>query len=152
MTSPKPETQMQIGKLVLEQSDLEKQIGKLRDEVSQRATIFARVGRLLVFQPERLVFEGQTVDEQFAGEPVIDRKAMDVDSLIAELRAAIIRKEACTVELAEMGIDPEEAENEKHQRDSRALFHPANVRYEPEDKGTKRSNIGFTRPRKKTAI
>jgi hypothetical protein len=147
MTSPERETQLQIGILVLEQSALEKQIGKLRDEISGRAKIFARIGRLLVFQPERLVFEGQTVDEQFAGEPVISRKAMDVDSLIAELRAAIARKSACTVQLAELGIDLEENEREQNLRASRALFHPANVRYGPEDDGTKRENergnLGF---------
>lgn len=140
------ETRLQIGALVLEQSVLEKRIGKLRDEISERAKIFARIGRRLVLQPERLVFEGQTVDEQFAGEPVIDRKAMDVDSLIAELRAAIARKSACTAELAELGIDLEESEREQNLRASRALFHPANVRY-PEDDGTKRENergdVGF---------
>jgi hypothetical protein len=153
MTKPGGETQLQIGMLVLEQSVLEKQIGKLRDEISQRATIFARIGRLLLFQPERLVFEGQAVDEQFAGEPVIDRKAMDVDSLIAELRAAIFRKKACTVELAELGIDLEEAEREQNLRASRALFHPANVRYGSEDgaakREAKRSDVGFM-PRKRS--
>jgi hypothetical protein len=154
MTKPERETQRQIGKLILEQSVLEKQIGKLRDQISQRATIFARIGRLLIFQPERLVFEGQTVDEQFAGEAAIDRKAMDVDSLIAELRAAIVRKKACTVELAEMGIDLEEAEREQNLRNSRALLHPANARYGPEDSGVKRDDkrgdLGFTRPRRKS--
>jgi hypothetical protein len=154
MTKLERETQQKIGKLILEQSVLEKQIGKLRDQISQRATIFARVGRLLILQPERLVFEGQTVDEQFAGEAAIDRKAMDVDSLIAELRAAIVRKKTSTVELAEMGIDLEEAEREQNLRNSRALFHPANVHYGPEEGetkegGPKRGNLGFTRPRKK---
>jgi hypothetical protein len=147
MTKSEGETQLQIGMLVLEQSFLEKQIGKLRDQISERAKIFARIGKLLVSQPERLVFEGQSIDEQFAGEPVIDRKAMDVDSLIAELRAAIARQSACTVQLAELGIDPEEAERERDLRASRALFHPANVRYEPEDGGTKRKDkrgdVGF---------
>jgi hypothetical protein len=149
----KPEA-AQIGKLVLEQSVLEKQISKLRDELSQRATIFARIGRLLIFQPERLVFEGQTVDEQFAGEAAVDRKAMDVDPLLAELRAAIVRKKASTLELAEMGIDLEEVEREANLRNSRALFHPANVRYGPKESeakegGTKRGNLGFTKPHKK---
>jgi hypothetical protein len=150
MTTPERETQLQIGMLVLEQSVLEKQIGKLRDEISRRATTFARVGRLLVFQPERLVFDGETVDSQFAGEPVIDRKAMDVDSLIADLRAAIVRKSACTVQLAELGIDLEEIEREQNLRASRALFHPAAVRYGPEDGGTKRNDLGFNKPRKKS--
>jgi hypothetical protein len=148
----KPEA-LQIGKLVLEQSVLEKQIGKLRAELSRRATVFARVGRLLIFQPEQLVFEGQTVDEQFAGEAAVDRKAMEVDSLLAELRAAIVRKNASTVELAEMGIDLEEAEREENLRNSRALFHPANVRYGPEDSGAKRDSrgdLGFTKPRRKS--
>jgi len=150
MTKPESETQLQIGMLVLEQSVLEKQIGKLRDEISQRAITFARVGRLLVFQPECLVFEGQTVEEQFTGEPVIDRKVMDVDSLIADLRAAIVRKSACTVQLAELGIDLEEIEREQNMRASRALFHPAAVRYGPEDGATKRSDLGFTKPRRKS--
>ena len=154
MTKSERETQQQIGKLILKQSLLEKQIGKLRDQISQRATIFARIGRLLILQPERLVFEGQTVDEQFAGEAAIDRKAMDVDSLIAELRVAIVRKKASTVELAEMGIDLEEAEREQNLRNSRALFHPANVRFGPEDsfvkRDDKRSDLGCTKPRKKT--
>jgi hypothetical protein len=163
MTKPESETQLQIGMLVLEQNALDKKIGKLRDEISQRATIFARVGRLLVFHPERVVFEGQTVDdEQFAGEPVIDRKAMDVDSLIAELRAAIVRKRACTAQLAELGIDLEEIERDQNLRASRALFHPAAVRYGPEDGGAKReekpedkrqdkrADLGFTKPRRKS--
>jgi hypothetical protein len=151
MTKPESETQLQIGMLVLEQSVLERQIGKLRDEISQRATILARVGRLLVFQPERLVFEGQIVEEQFAGEPVVDRKTMDVDSLIADLRAAIARKSACAVQLAELGIDLEELEREQNLRASRALFHPAAVRYGPEDSGAKRS-VGFSKPRRKIGL
>jgi hypothetical protein len=149
MTEPEGNTQL-IGKLVLEQIALEKQIGKLRDEISQRATIFARVGRLLIFQPEQLVFEGQTIDEQFAGEVAIDRKDMDVDSLLAELRAAIIRKMASTAELAELGIDLEEAGREQNLRASRALFHPANVRHGTEAGGVERADkprdLGFTRP------
>ena len=79
---------------------------------------------------------------------------MDVDSLIAELRAAIVRKKASTVELAEMGIDLEEAEREQNLRNSRALFHPANVRYDAEDAGAKRDgkrgDLGFTKPRRKS--
>jgi hypothetical protein len=152
MTKPEGETPLQIGMLVLEDASLEKKIGKLRDELSERARIFARIGRLLVLQPERLVFEGQKVDEQFAVEPVIDRKAVDVDSLLAELRAAIVRKKACTVELAELGIDLEEAEREQNLRASRALFHPANVSYGPEDGGVRREgdrgDVGFV-PRKR---
>jgi hypothetical protein len=148
MTKPEGETGLQIGMLVLEDASLGKKIGKLRDELSERARIFARTGRLLVMQPERLVFEGQTVDEQFAGEPVIDRKALDVDSQIAELRAAIVRKKACTVQLAELGIDIEEAEREQNLRASRALFHPANVRSGPEDERTNRGDVGFV-PRKR---
>ena len=64
---------------------------------------------------------------------------MYVDSLIAELRAAIARKGACTAELGELGIDPEEAESERNLRASRALFHPAKVCYGHEDGKTKRS-------------
>jgi hypothetical protein len=146
MTNAETETQLQIGKLVLEQSMLEKQIGKLRDEISLRAAIFARIGRQLVFLPESLVFEGQTVDEHFVGEPVIDRTALDVDSLIADLRTAIVRKRACNTELSELGIDLEEIEREQNLRDSRALHHPANVRYGPEDRSEKRNAVGFTKP------
>jgi hypothetical protein len=151
MTEPEGKRQLLIGELVLEQIALDEQIGELRDEMSQRAALFARVGRLLLFQPERLVFTGQTVDEQFAGEAAIDRTAMDVDSLLTRLRAAIIRKKACMVELAEVGIDLEEAEREQNLRASRALFHPANVRYRTEDGGAdKRGDLGFTRPGKKS--
>jgi hypothetical protein len=135
MAKPEGETQLKIGMLVVEQSALERRIGKLRDELSQRATIFAQIGRLLLFQPERLVFEGQTIGEQFAGEVAIDRKTMDVDSLLAEFRAAIVRGKACTVGLAEVGIDLEEAEREQNRRASRALFHPASARYGTEDGG-----------------
>jgi hypothetical protein len=153
MKNPESETQLQIGMLVLEQNVLEKQIGKLRDEISQRARTFARVGRLLVDHPERLVFEGQSVEEQFAGESVVDRKAMEVDSLIADLRTAIVRKSACMAQLAELGIDFEEIEREQNLRASRALFHPAAVRYGPEDGGAKRddkrADLGF-KPRKKS--
>jgi hypothetical protein len=154
MTRPERETQQQIGKLVLAQSALEKQISKLRGELSQRATIFARIGRLLISQPERLVFVGQTVEEQFAGESAFDRTAMDVDSLIAELRATIVRKKETTAELAGLGVDLEEAERDENLRNSRAIFHPANTRYGPEDSGVKRDEtrgaLGFTRPRKKS--
>jgi len=75
---------------------------------------------------------------------------MYVDSLITELRAAIPRKCACTAELAELGIDLEEAQSERNLRASRALFHPANVRYEHEDGETKRSDLGFVKSRKKS--
>ena len=150
MTEPEEKTQLLIGKLVLEDGAIFKKIGVLRDELSRRAGTFAQIGRLLVLQPERLLFEGQTIeDEQFAGEAAIDRKALDVDSLIADLRAAILRKEAVTVELAELGIDLEEAEREHNLRLSRALHNPANVRPAPEDGGTKRE-VGFARPRKKS--
>lgn len=149
-TRSEGETQLLIGKLILEESTLEKRIGKLRDEISQRARTFAHVGKMLVFQPERLVFTGQTVAEQFAGEAAVDRAAMDVDSLVDDLRAAIVRKSECRAELAEIGIDLEEAEREQLQRASRALFHPASVSYGPGgDRRTKEGNIGFTKPRKK---
>ena len=156
MTMSEREKQQRIGMLVLEQGALERQIGKLRDEISRRATIFAHIGRLLVFQPERLMFEGQSIEEQFAGEAAIDRKAMDVDSLLAELRAAIVRKKACAAELAEAGIDFEEARHEHNLRASRALFHPANVSYGTEDPGVeqsdKRRDLGFSRPGKRNRL
>jgi hypothetical protein len=155
MTTSEHETPLAIGKLMLEQSALEKQIAKLRDQLSLRARTFAQIGKILLFHPERLVFEGQTVDAPFAaeGESPVDRTALEVDSLIADLRTAIARKNSCAVELAEFGIDPEQTALEQNQRDSRALFHLANVRYGPETetKGTKRDNLGFTRPRKKAS-
>jgi hypothetical protein len=141
-------TQLLVGRLILEQSALEKKISALRDEFSRRARVFAQTGRLLVFQPERLAFDGDAVGEDFAGEAAIDRKALDVDSLIADLRAAIIRRNACASELAEMGLDPEEGERERNLRASRALFHPANALHSAEDGGTKRA-VGFTKPRKR---
>jgi hypothetical protein len=148
MMNAEGDIQLKIGMLVLEQNVLEKQIGKLRDEISQRATTFARVGRLLLFQPERLVFEGESLDEQFAGEPTIHRTDLDVDSLIAQLRVALVRKTACIAELAELGIDLEEIEREQNLRASRALFHPANVRRASEASVTKRT-VGFTKSQKK---
>jgi hypothetical protein len=77
---------------------------------------------------------------------------MDVDSLIVELRAAIIRRTDCATELAKLGIDPEETEREQNLRASRAIFHPANVRHQPEDGETKRT-VGFSKPsgKKQTA-
>jgi hypothetical protein len=100
---------------------LDKRIRKLRDEISESAATFPRVGRLLVFQPERPVFEGQAIAEQFAGKAVISRKAMDVDSLLAEVRATITRKKASTDELVELGIDLEEAEREQNLRAGRSF-------------------------------
>jgi hypothetical protein len=138
-----PEKELLVGKLVLEHGALEKQIGALRDEASERARTFARIGRLLVFQPERVVFEGQSVGEQFAGELVIDRKAMEVDSLIAELRATILRKKQVRDQLAEIGLDPEQSEDERNARASRALRHPAAVSDDNEDRKAKR--LGFHR-------
>ncbi len=121
MTESEENSRLLIGRLVLEQSDLKKRVSALRDELSARATVFARAGKMLLFQPERLVFDGQTVSEKFYGEPVIDRKAMEVNSLLDELRAAIIRQGECSSRLAEMGIDLEENERQQNLRASRAL-------------------------------
>jgi hypothetical protein len=148
MTEPEEKTQLLVGKLVLEEGAIEKKIGELRDEISKRARIFASIGNLLATKPELVYFEGQTVDEEFAGEAAIDRAGMDVDCLIAELRAAIIRKKACTVQLLEMGIDLQEAERQHNLRLSRALHNPANVHPAPEDGGMRRV-VGFDKPRKK---
>jgi hypothetical protein len=101
-------------------------------------------------RPERVVFKGQTVAEGFAGEPLIDRTAMDVDSLIGELRNAIARKSDCTAKLAEMGIDPEESESDRNQRASRALWHPANAGNQSEDSEVKnKREFGFRPPKNK---
>jgi len=75
---------------------------------------------------------------------------MDVDPVIAELRAAIVRKKQVSDQLAEMGLDPEEAEQERNLRASRAIFHPAN-----DGDGARRgpnngAGIGFSRARKKS--
>jgi len=156
VTTPEKDDALAIGKLVVEQFALEKQIGKLRDEISIRARTYARIGRILISNPEQLVFEGQNVEEQFAGESAIDRSALDVDSAIAELRAAIVRQRVCKSELAALGVDPDEAEREKDQRASRALFHPANTHHfsEPDDVGaggrkSKRGRLGFVASEKK---
>lgn len=114
-----------IGQLVLELGALEKQIGCLRDEASRRGSIFAQIGRLLAFQPERLLFDGQAVDAEFAGEAAIDRAALHVDSILVDLRSAIMRKKQVNQTLADMGVDLEEAEREELMRKSRALHHPA---------------------------
>jgi hypothetical protein len=150
MTETAGKKELQIGMLVLEHNTLERKIATLRDEISRRAGTFAQVGRTLLFQPERLAWNGQTVGEDFAGEPAIERTDLDVDSLVADLRAAILRKKACAVELVDLGIDFEEAEREKNLRDSRAIWNPANVRYGPDDGAAKQSKIGFTKPRKKS--
>lgn len=137
-----------IGSLILEQSSLEKQISALRDELSERARIFARIGRLLIFRPECLAFDGQIVDEKFAGESAIERAAMQVDSMLADLRSAIARQDECTAELAELGIDLEENERQQNLRASRALHHPANAGYEGKHDGAVPTAVGFGKPQK----
>ncbi len=151
MTETEGNTQQKIGELVLEELTLEKQIFVLRDELSSRARIFARIGKLLLLRPEFLVFEGQTVGDEFGGESAIDRKSLDVDSLIADLRAAIVRKKACAAELVTFGIDPDEAERERNLRASRNLHHPANTGYLSEG-GTMNElpPIGFHKSRKRS--
>jgi hypothetical protein len=149
MTESEEKTRLLIGKLVLEQSRHEKQISALRDELSRRARVFAHIGRLLVLTPERIWFEGQIVPEEFSGEPAVDRCAMDVDALISELRDAIAQKDDCVRQLAGLGIDPEESEREENQRNSRAIWHPANVRYDPGDNKAKpKGEFGFRPPKK----
>lgn len=148
MTETEENSRLSIGSLVLEQSDLGRRISALRDELAARAKVFARAGKLLLFQPERLVFDGQTVSEKFSGEPVIDRKAMEVNSLLDELRSAIIRQGECSTRLAEMGIDLEENERQQNLRASRALFHPANVHHSPNDDSENRVPVGFGKPPK----
>ena len=143
MTKSEEKTRLLIGKLVLEQSQHEKQISVLRDELSRRARVFAHVGRLLVLTPERIWFEGQILPEEFAGEPAVDRCAMEVDALISELRDAIAQKNECVRQLAGLGIDPEESEREQNQRNSRAIWHPANVRYQPEEEVQRKPKAPF---------
>jgi len=147
MTDTDKSATLAIGKLVVEQFDLEKQIGSLRDELGRRAAVFAQVGKMLLLKPERLVFEGENVTEQFAGESPIERNAMDVAYLIADLRAAIVGKGECTAQLAELGIDPEEIERRENARNSRAVWNPANASPDPAPK--KAAAVGFTvRPKK----
>ena len=149
MTHSEEEIRLQIGKLVFEQFQQEKQISSLRDELSRRARVFAHIGRLLVLTPERVWFEGQILPEEFAGEPAVDRCAMEVDALISELRDAIAQKNDCVKQLAGLGIDPEESEREENQRQSRAIWHPANVRYGPDgDKAKPKGEFGFQPPKK----
>jgi hypothetical protein len=143
MIQSEEKTRLLIGKLVLEQSQYEKQISALRVELSRRARAFAHIGRLLVFAPERIWFEGQIVPKEFEGEPAVDRCAMEVDALISELRDAIAQKNDCVRQLAGLGIDPEESEREQNQRNSRAIWHPANVRYQPEEEVQRKSKAPF---------
>lgn len=114
-----------IGKLIVEQGSLEKRIGGLCDELVRRASVFAKVANLLIVKPECLVFKGEAVAEEFAGEHAIDRDAMAIDSLLADLRAAIIEKSECAKRLAALGIDPAQMEDDRNQRASRALHRPA---------------------------
>jgi hypothetical protein len=114
-----------IGKLIVEQGLLEKRIGRVCDELARRASVYAKVANLLIAKPERLVFKGETVAEEFTGEHAIDRDAMAIDSLLADLRVAIVEKNECAKRLAELGIDPGQMEDERNQRASRALHHPA---------------------------
>jgi hypothetical protein len=114
-----------IGKHIVEQASLEKRIGDIADELAKRAGVFAKVANLLVTKPEYLVFKGQAVADEFAGEPPIDREAMAIDSLLADLRAAMRERNECAKRLAELGVDPGQMEDERNQRASRALRHPA---------------------------
>ena len=49
---------------------------------------------------------------------------MAIDSLLADLRVAIVEKNQCAKRLAELGINPAQMEDERNQRASRALHHP----------------------------
>lgn len=114
-----------IGQLVLEQGLLEKRIGRVCDELALRASVYAKVANLLIVKPERLVFKGETVAQEFAKEPAIDRDAMAIDSLLADLRTAIVERSECAKRLAALGVDPGQMEDETNRRASRALRHPA---------------------------
>jgi len=129
---------LSIGKLVVEQGSLEKRIGRLCDELAKRAAVFAAVANLLITKPECLWFKGQAVAEEFAGESAVDPDAIAVDSLLADLRDAITKKTECAKRLSELGIDPTEMENERNDRLSRALRHPA---FDPRPRRT--SGFGF---------
>jgi hypothetical protein len=129
-----------IGKLIVEQGFLEKRISRICDELARRARVYAKVANLLIVKPERLVFKGETVAEEFDGEHAIDRDAIAIDSLLADLRAAIVEKNECAKRLAELGIDPAQMEDEKNERASRALRHPAKA-LDPKPSG--KSGFGF---------
>lgn len=129
-----------IGKLIVEQGVLEKRIGRVCDELAKRAAVFAAVANLLITKPEHLVFKGQAVAEEFAGESAVDRDAMAVDLLLADLRDAIAKKNECAKSLAELGIDSRETEEERNQRLSRALRPPAKA-LDPKSRG--KSGFGF---------
>lgn len=127
-----------IGELIVQQGSLEKRIGRLCDELAKRAAVFAAVANLLITKPECVVFKGQAVAEEFAGESAVDPDAIAVDSLLADLRDAITKKTECAKRLSELGIDPAETENERNDRLSRALRHPA---FDPKPRRT--SGFGF---------
>jgi hypothetical protein len=138
-----------IGRLILEEIALEKKIGLLRDEAARRATTYARIGRLLLFQPERIFFDGENVDEQFAGEPAADRTLLDVDGVLRDLRAAIIDRKKNREWLTDLGVDREELEHQENLRKSRALRSQAN---DGDGSGrTTRPGVGFTKPAKKAS-
>ena len=135
-----------VGRLVLEEIALEKRIGALRIEAARRATTFQRTSGLLIADPERIVLEGQDVEAQFAGQPQIDGKELDVSlltSLLDELRAAIVRKRELLERLIEMGVDLEESERQELLKKSRALL----AVKEPGSDGEK--PIGFSGARRR---
>ncbi|HLW82555.1 MAG TPA: hypothetical protein VKS20_11005 [Candidatus Acidoferrales bacterium] len=138
-----------LGSLMIERTVLGKRLDALRAEASKRADAFLQAGRLLRAAPERVHFDGDpALDAEFAGEPGIDGAAFDVHSLqtvLADLRSGIARENEVREELAELGFDPEQLENERLERLSRALHHPAV--YGPEG-GKARARIGFTNTRK----
>jgi hypothetical protein len=131
-----------IGNFMLEHNAAEKRIGELRDEAIKRAETYSRIASLLAREPERLIFEGQFVDSQFEGEPRVDRNLTDVDTLVQELRAAIMQKKRLRDQLAEMGVDPEESERQELLRRSRAL------RFGTTSLAAQEKSIGFTTPSK----
>ena len=93
-----------IGKLIVEQGSLEKRIGGLCDELARRASVFAKVANLLIAKPECLVFKGEAVAEEFSGEHAIDRDAMAIDSLLEDLRAAIVEKSECAATVGDGAV------------------------------------------------
>jgi hypothetical protein len=141
-----------IGELILEQASIEKRIGALRKAAFDQARTLSQLERLLTSAPEKIVLVGQIVGEEFAGEPEIDRNAIAVDGLPDQIRRAILDKKRVRAELAALGVDLDQQEQDELDRKSRELHRPwSSLRSQDEDGNGKLSCIGFAAaaPRRK---